>query len=189
MRTLFLIYLVVIVLAATGDAQTSEPEYRDSIHLSCLESPFLSVSAHTPRHDGFPDVEIRLTNPQGRSAGNGPHDNQIPKSQYGKVAEMPKRPNISKAVAVEVCDAIAGRYVIRVTEHGSAEYRITVRGGGDKVDTNAQILYLRPDGERTCEYRFYFLIAEGKAAIRWLDNGDHPLEFLRHPECGPVPRA
>ena len=190
MRGLLPVYLVVLALGATGTSRSTEPEYSASIHLSCHDSPFLSISAQTPRRDNFPDVELRLTDPLGRHAGSGSHDHQIPNAQYGKIVEIPtRRPSLSKAVAVEVCNAIAGRYIFTVTEHGKAEYRVSVSGADGKYLVVSEVLNLSADGDRTCQYRFLFSMPKSKANIRWLDNKDRPLAFLQHPVCAPVPRA
>lgn len=189
MRELFSAYIAVLTLAVIGIAQNPGPKYRDSIRSSCLDSSFLSISAHTLRHDGFPDVELRLTDPKGHVTGNGSRENEIPNSQYGQIVEIPQHPTLSKAVAVEVCQAVQGRYAFTVTEHGGSQYRITVRGNDGKDGNESQVLSFQAHGDRTCQYRFYFLMAEGKVSIRWLDTNDHPLPFLERPECEAVPRT
>jgi hypothetical protein len=190
MRNLLPLGAILFLAGAAANAQTSRPEYSESLHYSCLDSPFLKISAHFPRRDSFPAVEMRLTDPSGRNAGGTTDAHQIPNSHYGRIVEMPKQPDISKAVAIEICDARPGRYLMTTSERGGAEYRISVTGDDGKNENETQILYVRTaeDG-RTCRYRFYFLMADGKVAIRWLDDTNHPLRFGQQPDCDPGPRA
>ena len=185
----FRIQLVVLVLVACGTASMSELRYRNSLKYSCLKSPFIAVVACSTRHDGFPDVELSLTDPRGRNAGKGAHGNRIPRSRYGRMVEIPKSPDMSKAVAVEVCDAVPGRYIFTVTEHGSAEYHIDVKGYDGKGGNLQHMLNRRNYGDRTCQFRFRFLMAENEVKIDWLDEADQPFFDTPRPVCNPVPRA
>jgi hypothetical protein len=132
MRHVVPICVVVVFLAATSSTPASEHEYTDSLRYSCFDHPFLSVSAQVAEHEAFPDVDLRLTDPKGRNTGNGRQDRPIPNSHYGKIVEMPKHPERSKAVAVEVCDAIEGRYSFTVSEHGRGDYIVSVGGDDGK---------------------------------------------------------
>jgi hypothetical protein len=184
MRNVLPLCAILFVVGA-ANAQNPKPEYSESLHYSCLYSPFLSISAHSRRHDNFPAVELRLIDPLQRHAGDIVDAPQIPKSHYGKIVEIPRRPEISKAVAIEICDATPGQYLITVSEHVRTEYVISVTGDGE-----TQNLYIRnPEESRTCRYRFYFSIADGKAAIRWLDHSNHPMRFAQQPDCDSVLRA
>src|ERR1700690_1367198 len=93
------IYLILLTLTAMGAAETAKPQYRPSLRFSCFDVPFLSVSVHAPRRDSFPNVEMHLVDPLGRHAGSGARRPRIPKSQSGKIAEIPPHPDKSKAVA------------------------------------------------------------------------------------------
>jgi len=176
----FRIHLIVFVLAVWGTA-TSEPRYRNSLEYSCLKSPFIGVSAYSPRHDGFPDVELSLTDPRGRNAGKDQHGVSIPHNQYGRIVEIPKSPEMSRSVALEVCDAVTGRYILTVTEHGRAEYHIDVKGYDGKSGNLQHSLNRRADGDRTCQYRFRFLMAEGEVKIDWLTKLTSPSSTIRGP--------
>src|SRR5512146_1109283 len=74
---------LVLVLATSswGGPPQSDENVKSSLMYSCLESEFLSVSAATHRHDAFVDVRLRLTDPQGRTAGSGNQERPIPKIQ------------------------------------------------------------------------------------------------------------
>jgi hypothetical protein len=192
MRNAFFPSLVLILcrIAAAGQATTTDPS--ESIRFSCLDSRFLRVSAHVPKHDRFPDVELQLTDELGQQAGDGKYNRRIPHSQYGRITELPKMPNRSKAVAVEVCDAKPGRYLFSVSEHGNAPYRISVTGGdgtSSNTGNETQIIYRQPSGDRGCRFSFDFFLTDGKVTIRWLDKEKHPLPFAVPPDCDPVPRA
>jgi hypothetical protein len=183
----------VMLLTLAGPTGAANSGYSQSLHLACLNDPFLSVSVSAPRHDRFIDIELGLIDPAGRKAGSGGNDNHpIPRSQYGKVVEIPSHPESSKAVAVEICGAMPGRYLISVSEHGTLDYRLTVRGD-DGTESNygneSEPVNLHADGDRMCRYRFNLSMEDGYLAIRWLDSAGHPLKFSEHPTCDVVPRA
>jgi hypothetical protein len=134
-------------------------------------------------------VDLRLTDPKERSSGSGRQDHPIPNSYYGRVVDMPKNPDKSKAVAVEVCGAMPGRYRFTVSEHGRGEYFVTVSGEDGKYGSQSQPLRLHADGGRVCQYHFRFLMGEGKVAILWLDSSGHPLGFSEYPGCETLPTA
>ncbi len=97
---------------------------------------------------------------------------------------MPER---SKAVAIEVCNARPGRYTFTVSEHDNARYTISITGDDGKDGNESEMLNRRPDGERVCQFRFYFSMAGGKVSIEWVDKDNRPLPFLKKPDCDPVP--
>src|SRR5258708_1679424 len=99
MRTLAAV-IIAAIAAQAGSAKRVEPKPRPSLRFSCFNKPFLSVSLHTQKRDRFPDVELRLIDPRGRSEG-GARAKRIPKSQSGRVIQIPGHPAISKAIAVE----------------------------------------------------------------------------------------
>jgi hypothetical protein len=181
-----------LMLIAAGSTTTWATEYPQPLYFSCFDEPFLSVSVSAPHHDSFVNIDLGLGDPDGRSAGSGHHGRSIPRSQYGKVVEIPPHPEMSKAVAVEICGAIPGTYLIEVSEHGSFDYLLTVRGDdGTKSNqgNQTQPVNLHSDGDRMCHFRFNFRMAKGKVAIQWLDNTGHPLRFAESPTCEPIPRA
>jgi len=185
-------FLLLLMLMTACSTTTWAGEYSQSLRFSCFDDPFLSVSVSAPLHDSFVNIELGLVDREGRSAGSGHHSHSIPKSQYGKVVEIPSHPERSKAVAVEVCGAMPGAYLISVSEHGNFNYRLTV-SGDDGTRSNegneAQPVNLHAEGDRMCHFRFNFRSSKGKVAIQWLDSTGRPLAFLEQPTCEPVPRA
>jgi hypothetical protein len=181
-----------MLLILAGPAGAASTGYSQSLHFACLNDPFLSVSVSSPRHDRFVDIELELVDPAGRKVGGGGNNHPIPRSQYGKVVEIPSHPESSKAVAVEICEPMSGAYLISVSEHGTLDYHLIVRaddGTENNHGNESETVSLHADGDRMCRYRFNLSIENGYLAIRWLDSTGHPLKFLEHPTCDVVPRA
>lgn len=184
--------LLLLMFVAAGSTSTWANEYFQSLRFSCFDDPFLSVSVSAPLHDSFVNIELGLVDRDGQSAGSGHHSHSIPRSQYGKVVEIPSHPERSKAVAVEICGAKPGAYLISVSEHGNFDYRLTVSGDdgtGSNEGNETQPVNLHTDGDRMCHFRFNFRTSKGKVAIQWLDSTGHALAFLERPTCEPVPRT
>jgi hypothetical protein len=162
----FLVIVLFTVIA--GETQTKSSKPRQSLRYSCLDKPFLSVSAYAGGHASFPDVELRLIDPLGRSSGNGSKGKPIPKTQYGRVIEIPKHATGSKAIAIEVCEAIQGDYLVTVSEHGKEEYGLSVRAddGGTGNEAMESAFYSHPD--RTCKFQFRFLMKDHSVTLRWV---------------------
>jgi hypothetical protein len=183
---------LLLMLLAAGSTTTWATEYAQSLRFSCFKDPFLSVSVSAPRHDSFVNIDLGLVDPDGRTAGSGHHGPSIPRSQYGRLVEIPSHPEYSKAVAVEICGAMPGAYLISVSEHGNFDYRLMV-SGDDGTQSNegneTQPVHLHAEGDRMCHFRFNFRMAKGKVAIQWLDNTSHPLRFAEFPTCELIPRA
>ena len=127
MRRLRLQLLFLFTLAGVALPQTAVNKYTPSLRFSCVDTPFLSINVSAPHHDSFVNVELGLVDPKGRTAGANSADS-IPRSRYGRIVEVPSHPDMRKAIAVEICDAIQGKYVISVSEHGNFDYRLTVAG-------------------------------------------------------------
>lgn len=183
---------LLLMLIAAGPRTMEAAAYSQSLRFSCFDDPFLSVSVSAPQGDSFVNIGLGLVNPDGRSAGSRQHGRSIPRSQYGRIVQIPSLPKMSKAVAVEICGAMPGAYLISVSEHGNFDYRLTV-SGDDGTRSNegneTQPVNLHADGDRMCHFRFNFRMAKGKVAIQWLDNTGHPLAFAEFPTCESVPRA
>jgi len=187
---LFLLFVIGFTTLAPGEQANSG--YSESLRYSCFDKPFLSISGHSPKHDRFPDIELEVRDTSGAQAGYGKYERRIPESRYGRVAEIPKAPEHSRAVAVEVCNAKAGRYTFTVYEHGNFPYRISVTGddGRNSNEGNeTQIIYRQPNQGTACRFSFDFLMSDGKVTIHWLDKENRPLPFAVAPSCEPVPRA
>ena len=163
LRQLFLLLMLIVTGSPAAEAQATE--YSPSLHYSCVDDTFLSVSVSAPLHDSFVNLGLGLVDPHGRSAGSGHHGDIIPRSRYGKVVEIPPHPEMSKAIAVEICGAMPGSYLIEVSEHGSFDYRLSVTGddGTNSNQSNeTQPVNLHSDGDRMCHFRFRFRMAKGK---------------------------
>jgi hypothetical protein len=190
LRSTLLLFL--LAMASIGSTQTIRSAYSPTLRSSCPGDSFLSISASAPTHDSFVSVELGLVDPQGRTAGTSRDGNTIPRSRYGKVAEIPTHPETSKAIAVEICGAIAGLYLISVSEHGDSDYRLTVTGD-DGAKTNegnqTQAVSLHTHGDRVCHFRFHFRIAKDKVEVHWVDEAGRPLSLGESPSCEQVPRA
>lgn len=103
MAYLSLVAILVTVMSIPASAQASGMRVAESLAFSCLGKPFVRASAMTQHRDGFPNVQLTLTDPLGRIAGEEPKGGErIPDSSYGKIVEMPGHPEYSKARAVEV---------------------------------------------------------------------------------------
>lgn len=177
-----LAFLIIVTCTVTaGETKTKDPEPRQSLLYSCLKQPLLRVSATTAGHDSFPDVEVRLVDPLGRSSGNPRKGKRIPKTQYGRVIEVPDHPTKSKAIAVEVCEAIQGDYIVIVSGHKKEEYglRVNADDGGTGNEGMSSTFYSRPD--RTCKFEFRFLMQDHSVTLRWLR--DHVQIADSNPVC------
>src|SRR5207248_2181794 len=151
-----LIAIVVTVgLAGAMPPSLLEAPVRVSGLNSC-SSAFLSISAFHPRRDAFPSVDLRVTGPGGSTAGYGTHEKRIPNSTYGKVIELPKHPDRSKVVAVEICNAPRGEYELSVADHDTDGYFIGIRAStpDDLEEINTHIC--GGTRQRACRYRFIF---------------------------------
>lgn len=173
-----LLLLLGILASCPVALHAAQSEAQLSLRYSCFNKPFLTVSAHVPRHDSFPAVDLLLTDPRGRSVGHDRAAEKIPNSQYGKTIEIPGHLSQSRAVAAEVCGAIRGDYILVVSEHDDVPYLISI--GGNAAEGGDQFIIARfyPHGARTCRYRFSFLMDEG-SNVHWLADaqhrGDHPV--------------
>src|ERR1700687_731476 len=171
MRRGLALLVIVLFTVIASEAQTNSSKPRQSLRYSCLGKPFLSVSAYAGGHASFPDVKLRLIDPLGRSSGDGSKGKAIPNAQYGRVIEMPTHPTASKAIAIEVCEAIQGDYLITVSEHGKEEYGLSVRAddGATGNEGMGSAFYARPD--RTCKFEFRFQMKDHSVTLRWVRDG------------------
>ncbi len=167
-----LVLLIIVLIAAKGGETRTTGNFTLSLKYSCHNKPFLSVSAYAAGHASFPDVDLRLVDPSGRSSGKGSEGKRIPNSHYGKVIEMPSHPASSKAVAVEVCDAIEGDYIVVVSEHSKGEYGFAVSADNGGTGNEAMGTTFHGLRDRTCKYEFRFLMKGRPVTLRWLGN-DH----------------
>lgn len=193
-RTQRLSILVLIACQGVcGAGRGPHSTVRESLHYSCLDDPFLSVTASTPKHDAFVDMDLRLTDPAGRTVGSGTHVNAIPRSSYGRIVALPSHREIpSKAIAVEVCSPQQGIYSLRVAERQAGEYRLTVQGvpGSGGKSSTAQPYHLKAETGRACEYKFRYSVVDGRASVYFLDLQGNPLlPGMGSPPCTTARRA
>jgi|HubBroStandDraft_2_1064218.scaffolds.fasta_scaffold25008_1 hypothetical protein len=160
--------LIILLTVPAGETQTKSSKPRQSLHYSCLDKPFLSVSAYAAGHTSFPDVGLRLIDPLGRSSGNDSEEKPIPNNQYGPVIEIPKHATRSKAIAIEVCDSMQGDYLVIVSEHDKQEYglAISAHDGGAGNEAIGSTFHSR--GDRACKLQFRFLMRDHTVTLRWM---------------------
>jgi hypothetical protein len=174
-------YSVALLMAITcgfGCAICFGSDSSESLALSCFDKPFLGVSASTPERDAFPAVQLSLRDPLGRAVRERIEHGQMPHAKYGEVIQIPKAPSRSKALAVEVCDAQPGTYVINIQESGSARYRLELTGSIQPKDTATLALYHISQDDRTLTYKFTFKIRKGLVIIKWLDKTGKPTDLV-----------
>jgi hypothetical protein len=175
-------FIIFLGVSSSLLSQDSSREARKSFGFSCLRKPFVSVSASTPKRDRAPSVQLQLTDPSGRTKGNGTRGLKIPSSRYGEVVQIPNAPNSSRAIAIEVCDAEQGTYEFHVREAGIQPYLLEVRGMGDTDNIETLALHhVALDGRRR-SYKFIFKIDGRHVTVRWLDDAGQELQRVENNE-------
>jgi hypothetical protein len=159
-----------MLLLSSAFVQGSRTEPQKSLGFSCLRRSFISVTASTSKRDRFPLVQLELTDPSERTTGKGARGSVIPSSRYAEIVELPSAPDRSKAIAVEVCDAEQGIYVLRVHELGHEPYLLSVRGMGPAENNETLVLHHLAQEGRTRSYKFIFKIEDRHLIVRWLDD-------------------
>lgn len=154
-----------------------------SLHYSCSDRPFLSVSAYLAHHSGFPDLDLRLIDPLGRSSGTSNTGKGIPKSQHGRIIEIRRLPMSSKAVAVEVCEPVDGDYVVVVSEHTDGRYGFSVRADNGHTGSESMGSVFRSWRGRTCNYSFRLRMTDRPVTLRWLNGNDNAQTSEPEPIC------
>lgn len=160
--------LIVLVISCFSQSQDSASSASTtSLGYSCLNQPFLSISASVPKRDEVPQVGISVSDPLGRTEDFATKMNTIPNSAYGPVVEIRSTPARSKALALQICDPEQGTYEIKLTELGDDPYRVTVRGRAPHDDW-ALILHHVSRKGRIRRYKFVFRIERDKLVLKWL---------------------
>jgi hypothetical protein len=177
-----LFLILTFLLFAGGSADASDPAAKEeSLAPSCVGRSFVSVAAMIPRRDGFPSVQLALTDPLGRTAGRSSAGEQIPDARYGNIVQIPPQPERSKARAVEVCGAEEGIYNFVVQEERDGPYLIVVTGRSAKNE-DSEILNHVGRKDRIRSYRFRFTVVDGRVRVRWLDTEGHEQTMIEDPE-------
>jgi hypothetical protein len=174
--------VVLIIGLAVGQGAAKEVEPALSLRYSCLNKPFLSVSVFTPRHASFPDVELRLMDPGGHPLASG-KNKRVSKFQSGRVIEIPRHPEMSMAVAVEVCDLTQGDYALVVSEHANAEYRLAVQADDGSTGNEAISAGISSRRGRTCTYPFRVLMHYHSVRVSWLESNRPTQASFPDPIC------
>ena len=171
----------ILVLVASCSGQTVRSEPTPSLKWSCHGQPYVQVTASVPYNGAFPELELRLTDPMGRTIGFGSHKKRIPYSHYGKVVELPEHPDISKTLEAAVCRAVRGHYALEVKSHDSVHYVLSITGEDGKDGNQGQIVSLDAKAKRTYRCWFNFEAAGGKVRMQWSgENG----QTVHTPQCG-----
>jgi hypothetical protein len=122
-----------------------------------------------------------LTDPQGKTSGFGTVDSQIPNSRYGNTIELPNSPNMSKVLAVEVCQPSQGVYTVTIEERAIGRYRLAVTATGEDT-ANTEVLRLAAQEGRTRDYKFKYALKNGNSTVRFVQNDGKllsPLELFQ----------
>jgi len=164
-------FLLWIIALATGRALAEDVKPAISLRYSCFDKPFLSASVSTERHDSFPDVEVRLLDAQGRPLDNNRRNRRTPKSQQGKVIEIPGHPATSQTVAAEICEAGEGDYALLVSEHADGQYWLSIDADDGIGNEGMDSSFFARKGQ-TCTFRFRVRLAYHVVNVRWLSPGN-----------------
>jgi hypothetical protein len=172
--TIFITRILILTTGLSIAAQDKTSQNSESLALHCFEKSFLSVSARTRSRDVIPTVKLSLTDPLGRRQGELARSPQIPTSSYGEIVQIPRLPDRSRALAIEVCDAEQGVYQLKVEEHGDEPYVLDVTAQAPNAGIIPSLLlhHIAREG-RIGHYRFTLKIAKEKVDIRWLDQAGH----------------
>jgi hypothetical protein len=165
--------VLLTAICALIATQGLAAEHHEPLSYSCPDERFVGVSASTSERSSVPSLELTVKDPSLRTQGQEAQGNQIPTSRYGEIAEIPKEPQHSKALAVEVCNAEIGVYEINISEHGSSHYSLTVQGQNGTGGSESLILHHISHDGRTRRYRFILKTTNGKLSLRWLDSEGH----------------
>jgi hypothetical protein len=169
--TVSAIMILILTRSLSTAAQDKTSQNTESLALHCFEKPFVSASVRTRSRDVVPAVKLSLTDPLGRSQGERTRSPQIPASSYGEVVQIPRLPDRSRALAIEVCDAEQGVYKLRVEEHGDEPYVLDVTAEAPNADiTPSLLLHHIAQKGRIGHYRFRLRITNGQVDIKWLDR-------------------
>lgn len=168
--------LLVGVLAPTICAQSVTPH--ESLELSCIDRPYVSVLAETKDRKSAPHIGLELVDPLGRTQGRQPAGASamqlIPNSSYGDIVQLPGSSLPSLAHGVQVCDAEQGVFELRVREHGSKPYRLSVTAEAKTTDrVTLHLTHVSREG-RARVYKFIFQIERDHFLLSWLDRDGKP---------------
>jgi len=173
--TIAIVALLFAVISASAAAQDNPAHVQESRAYHCLDVPFVGIYARTRDRGATPAIQLLLTDPLGRTAGEGSSGVRVPDSGYGEVVQVQSNPQHSKALGAEICNAKEGTYEIAVRENGSAPYVLDVSGRGKTVDGQSLLLHHTAKEGRTLYYRFTFHIKNRHVLLRWLDTQGHEL--------------
>ncbi len=167
MRRKWIVWALALHQVFCGVSSTAKDAVtpREPLRLSCFDRPFFSVEFSTLNRDDFPALDLKITDPIGRSIGSGRNVQRIPASQYGRTCLKP-----FKSLAAEVCNAVQGDYEVNVTElNAGSQYRFSVTGNDGKTGTLGQSTTFITSG-RACRYRMRFTFRYNIVSLHWLND-------------------
>jgi hypothetical protein len=172
--TIFNISILVLITNLLIAAQDKASQNNESLALHCFDKTFVSVSVRTRTRNVVPTVKLSLADPLGRRQGERARSPQIPNSSYGEIVQLPKLPDRSRALAIEVCDAEQGVYHLTVGEHGDEPYVVDVTAQSPNAGTIPSLLlhHIAQEG-RIFHYRFTLKTTKEQVDIMWLDKAGH----------------
>lgn len=178
-----IVLTVLLMMFALPASRAQDGDVQPTLRYSCLNyEQFLSIAVSTPERDGFPDVRLMLTDPNGRTMGFQAGDHAMPESRYARVVEIPPNPHRSRAIAAESCKPTQGRYKLVVEEHAESRYRLSITGEGQATAVSVP-LHLVARASRRRYYEFnYYVSRDGKAVVELLNQAGKPMSVTERVE-------
>jgi len=177
-RTPIVAISLYLVASTSGLGQSAAIAPLKSMMWSCKNELFLQVSVSTKRRDIIPLTEFRITNERSQAQGVDVNAAKIPQSQYAVVFELPSDPDHSRVRAVEVCGADEGQYTVTFYEHGTGEYRISVRARANSSLNSALSDYLDAKEGRIRRTKFAFKVKGDDVDLTWLSESGRPQVWM-----------
>lgn len=168
-------FAIGLMMFAPLPGLTQDSGIRETFRFSCIhDAEFLSVAVSTPERGDFPAVRLILKDPNGRRSGLDVGKEQIPRSRYAKIFEIPRISDRSRATAIEICKPAKGKYSLTVEEETDSEYRLTIRGES-KAAMESEPLHLMGRSGRKRSFEFNYFGNERKPVIEILSVTHKPL--------------
>jgi len=174
----FAVFSLIFAVSAWTTPNANGHLQQSSLETQCENSSFLSISARTRTRETAPHVELLLRDSSGRVQGQGVRIGEIPMSRYAEIVQLPRDPQKSRALAIEVCNAEVGLYEIEIKEKGTEPYVLDVTASGEGQNIQSMFLHHIARNGVTRRYRFVFRRDNASAILRWLDeNGEERMKI------------